>query len=61
MKNKTLLEQAKEVSGIRKSRQPYTDEHIELAIAWGRDEVTEEPRKSVQLYSNCFQRRDQKG
>ena len=39
MKGKTLLEQAKEVR-LRHKQAVITDEQIELALAWARDEVT---------------------
>lgn len=40
MKKQTLLEKAKEVKIERKiSKIIITDEHIELAIAWAKDEI----------------------
>ena len=40
MKTKTLLEQAKEVKSGRTTAINYSEERIELALAWIKDEIS---------------------
>ena len=40
MKKETLLEKAKKIQTNRQQKIKITDEHIELAFGWLRDEIT---------------------
>lgn len=40
MPKKSLLEQAKEVGRTSKIKAVYTDEHVDLALAWAKGDVS---------------------
>lgn len=40
MKNKSLIEKAKSLPSISRTRKAYSDEELELFVAWLKDEVT---------------------
>ncbi len=47
MKEKTLLQKAKETITRSPKKTAYSKEHIELAIAWAKDEITVAQCQSV--------------